>query len=353
MQHKLTKLLLSLSTLLILTGCQSKQEIVSAQNKTIISNDINSIITKHNKKLQSKEIIVSVMDSTTGQLLYVSNPKSATQFEYEAGSVIKPISISLALNSDKVKSDELIDTHNGNLKIGRWSIKDSHKFTTDKISIEDIITYSSNIGTVLIANRLTGQEFYDGYKLFGISTKTGIDVDDEATGQIHSLNQYQSKSHKLNIFKSTDSYGQGITTTHIQLLRAYSVFNNNGIAVTPHFNSNTSKEQQQVLKSSVVNTIKDILINTVQNGTGKNAIVDGVEVGGKTGTANIVEDGKYVKKYITSFFGFANYEDSKYTIGVTVIEPISAGKNWYYYYASNSAVPVFKDVVSVLVDNSK
>ncbi len=342
--------ILALSLFMLLTiGCQSKQKIVSKQDKIILSNDINIIIEKHSKKLQSKEIIVSVMNSTTGQLLYVSNPKSATQFEYEAGSVIKPISISLALNNDKVTTNELIDTHSGKLKIGRFTIRDDYKFTKDKISIEDIITYSSNIGTVLIANRLTGKEFYDGYKSFGLSLKTGIDINNEAIGKIHSLNQYQSKNNKLNIFKSTDSYGQGITITHIQLLKAYSVFNNNGIAVTPYFNNNTKKEQSQILKSFVANTIKDILINTVQNGTGKNAIVDGVEIGGKTGTANIVEDGKYVRKYITSFFGFINYGNNKYTIGITVIEPVSTGKNWYYYYASNSAVPVFKDVVKVLI----
>ena len=95
--------------------------------------------------------------------------------------------------------------------------------------------------------------------------------------------------------------------------------------------------------------MKEMLIRTVEKGTGKKTQIDGLEIGGKTGTANVVEQGKYQRKYMSSFFGFVNDKEHRYTVGVTVNDPVSRGENWYYYYASNSAVPVFKEVVKILI----
>ncbi|XPV83928.1 MAG: penicillin-binding transpeptidase domain-containing protein [Halarcobacter sp.] len=95
--------------------------------------------------------------------------------------------------------------------------------------------------------------------------------------------------------------------------------------------------------------MKRLLIKTVQKGTGGAAQIDGLEIGGKTGTAQVAGGGKYVKKYISSFFGFVNDGESSYTIGVTVVDPISRGKYWYYHYAAWSAVPVFKETINNLV----
>jgi len=357
MNKQLIKLLLTITILLIL-GCQSKQELTQPKVQTINKSNIDSIIKKYNKKIHSKEIIVSVMNSKTGQILYVSNPKSATQLEYEAGSVISPLTIALALNNGKITIKTKVDTYQGDLKIGKFHLKDSYRFTKDKISIKEILTHSSNIGTAIIAHKLSAKEFYDGYKSFGLSTKTGIDIENENIGMMPNLYKYQNykldKNNKLvlddskrfNIFKAISSYGQGITVTHMQLLKAYNVFNNNGILLTPFIN-NSSTTKIQVIKPIVANNIKDILINVVQNGTAQKAIIKDVEIGGKTGVANIVENGKYVNKYISSFFGFANYKNDKYTIGVTVIEPTSKNNN---HYASNSAVLVFKEVVKKLIE---
>jgi len=95
--------------------------------------------------------------------------------------------------------------------------------------------------------------------------------------------------------------------------------------------------------------MKGLLIKTVQEGTGRNTIYEGLEIGGKTGTANTVGKGGYQKKYISSFFGFVNDKEHKYTVGVTVNNPISTGEHWYYYYAANSAVPVFKKIIEIMV----
>ena len=105
-----------------------------------------------------------------------------------------------------------------------------------------------------------------------------------------------------------------------------------------------------VISKATADEMKRMLVKTVTDGTGKAARMNGLEIGGKTGTAQIARGGKYLKKYISSFFGFVNDEEgNSYTIGVTVINPISTGKNWYYYYASWSAVPVFKEIVQNLI----
>jgi cell division protein FtsI (penicillin-binding protein 3) len=91
--------------------------------------------------------------------------------------------------------------------------------------------------------------------------------------------------------------------------------------------------------------MKKILIKTVNKGTGKKAITPGIEVGGKTGTAHIVEKGKYVSKYNTAFMGFANdYSGHDYTIGVIVIQPKKS------QFASQTAVPVFKKAVDIMIE---
>jgi cell division protein FtsI (penicillin-binding protein 3) len=104
-----------------------------------------------------------------------------------------------------------------------------------------------------------------------------------------------------------------------------------------------------IISKKTADEIKRLLIKTVNEGTGKAAKIEGLEIGGKTGTAQIARRGKYLKEYISSFFGFVNDGENSYTIGVTVMDPISTGKNWYYHYASWSAVPVFKEVIDNLV----
>lgn len=356
-----------------------------------LQKNIEIILDHYKEKLGAKEVIASVMDSETGKVLSLAtsnrfNPENikqsdvdngylsvnAIEYPFEPGSVIKPLSISLVLDHGLLQTNEIFKAYNkgpknkkgeykkGAYKIGRFTIHDDHQFKKKWLTLDDIVIFSSNIGTLMLAQRLSGEQFYNGFKKFGLSKKTGIDLPYERTGIIHKLYQYKAgeSKGKDNIFKATDSYGQGITSTFMQVLKAYSVFNNDGIMITPQVvkavEHNGVKrfmepsEVKQVLKPSTANTMKRLLIKTVNEGTGTKAKMEQFEIGGKTGTANIPEKGRYVRKYNSSFFGFVNGKEKKYTIGVTVREPISRGKYWYYYYASNSAVPVFKEIVTTL-----
>jgi len=345
-----------------------------------LQRNIELMLDRYKKEFEAKEIIVSVMESNTGKILSLAssnryNPQNirqedieslrnnAIEYNFEPGSVIKPLAISLAMDKNKIKKNELFFAYNkgkrnkkgeyprGKYKIKRHTIGDDHRFTKNYLTLNDILMYSSNIGTLIIANRLTGQELYDGFKKFGLSKKTGIDLPHEARGIIHKLYQYQAGEDKGedNIYKATDSYGQGMTSTFMQVLKAYTVFNNNGKVVTPYIVKSSNTQEEQVISKKVANEMKELLIQTVEEGTGRKTFIEGLEIGGKTGTANVVKNGKYQRKYMSSFFGFVNDNKNKYTIGVTINDPVNRGKKWYYYYASQSAVPVFREITKILL----
>jgi cell division protein FtsI (penicillin-binding protein 3) len=349
------------------------------------------ILDIYKEKLKAQEIIVSIMDSKTGEIISLAssnrfNPEriyqkdipslnvNAIEYQYEPGSVIKPISIALVLDKGRIKKNELLFAYNtkgkankdgefprGQYKLGRFTIKDDHQFKKHYLTLDDIVIFSSNIGTLQYAQRLSGREFFEGMKKFGFTKKTGIDLPYEKTGVIPKVWQFAAndKKNEDNVFKATVSYGQGMTATFMQILKAYSAFNNDGVMVTPKIVSYVEVEgdkyidktikNEQIISKKTADEIKRLLIKTVNEGTGKAAKIEGLEIGGKTGTAQIARRGKYLKEYISSFFGFVNDGENSYTIGVTVMDPISTGKNWYYHYASWSAVPVFKEVIDNLV----
>jgi len=317
-------------------------------------------------KLHAKQIMIAVMNSNTGDVLalassnrflpkhikrsdYPSLNSGMIEYSFEPGSVIKPITFSLLLEKHLINPYDLVNGHNGRYKLGRKIITDEHKF--DWLSAENVIVYSSNIGIAQLAQKLSGYEFHEGLKKFGFSEKSTPDLIYERLGSIPS-----SKRLENEIYKATCAYGYGMRANLMQLLRAYSAFNNNGRMVYPKIidsfietNSQVEKipyeDQVQVIKSSTAQKVKNILIKTVNKGTGKKARTQGIVVGGKTGTAHIVEKGKYVHKYNTAFMGFANDATRKYSIGVIVVQPKKS------HFASQTSVPVFKKAVDIMIED--
>jgi len=317
-------------------------------------------------ELRAKQIMIAIMNSNNGEVYTVSSsnrylPKSIKRSDYpslnsgmieysfEPGSVIKPVTFSLLLDKGLINPYDLVNGHNGRFKIGRKVITDEHKF--DWLSAENVIVYSSNVGIAQLAQKLSGYEFNKGLKNFGFSQKSTPDLIYEKIGSIPSPKRLENE-----IYKATCSYGYGMRANLMQLMRAYSVFNNNGRMVYPKLihslideqgaqSLTIFEEQIQVIKSSTAARMKKILIKTVNEGTGKKARTKGIQVGGKTGTAHIVEKGKYVRKYNTAFMGFANDKTRNYTIGVVVVQPKKS------QFASQTAVPVFKQAVDIMIED--
>ncbi len=317
------------------------------------------------EKLEAKEVIIAIMNSKNGKVLTMASsnrflPKaikrsdypylnsSMIEYSYEPGSVMKTITFSILLDKGLVNPYDLVNTHNGRFKIGRKVITDEHRY--DWLSAENIIVHSSNIGIAQLAQKLSGSEFYNGLKAFGFGKKSTRDLIYEKRGSIPSAIRLENE-----IYKATSAYGYGMRVNLMQLLRAYSAFSNNGKIVNPkivdafvdEFKQEIpieNEEQTQVIKSSTALRVKKILAKTVKEGTGKKAKTDGLYIGGKTGTAHMVEKGKYINKYNTSFVGFVDDKTHKYTMGVVVREPKSS------QFASQTAVPVFKNAIEIMIE---
>ena len=317
------------------------------------------------KEVRANQVMIGIMDSRTGKVLAVASsnrylPKhikksdypslnsGVIEYSFEPGSVIKPITLALLLERKLINPYDLVNGHNGKFKIGQKVITDEHKFAW--LSAEDVIVHSSNVGIAQLAQKLTGSEFSEGLKSFGFSSLSTPDLIYEKKGSVPSAARLDKE-----IYKATCSYGYGMRANLMQLLRAYSAFNNNGRIVHPQIVDSfidefknvipsQNDEPIQIITSTTAAKLKNILIKTVQKGTGTKTRVAGLEVGGKTGTAHIVEKGKYVNKYNTAFVGFANDKDTHLTMAAVVIQPRKS------QFASQTAVPVFKGAIDILVE---
>ena len=326
---------------------------------------VEKMLDSMKKELKAKEIMIAIMNSKSAKIItlassnrfspknikksdYPSLNSGMTEYSFEPGSVIKTITFALLLDKGLVNPYDLVNGHNGRFKIGKKTITDEHKF--DWLSAENVIVHSSNIGIAQLAQKLSGYEFHEGLKKFGFSKKSTKDLIYERKGSIPSVKRLNNE-----IYKATCSYGYGMRANLMQLIRAYSAFSNNGKIISPRIVQSfideygreitIPKEKKiQVIKKSTAQRMKQILIKTVNEGTGKGAITKGLEVGGKTGTAHKVEKGRYIKKYNTAFVGFVNGKHNNYTMGVVVIEPKKS------QFASKTAVVVYKKAIDIMLE---
>lgn len=328
---------------------------------------IEQVIDDSRKILNAKEIIVGIMESKTGKIISLAssarfNPNvitkedypnlnaNAIEYSYEPGSVIKPIIYSILLDKKLIEPSEIIPLENDRYKLHNFYITDTHRL--QEASIEEILLYSSNIGMAKIAQRLMADEYYEGLKAFGFGEKSGIDLPYERVGVIPDIRRLRSE-----VYRATVSYGYGLRTTFMQMLKAYNTIVNDGVAYEPYLVEYIQdskgvryklKHQMptRILSDKVANEVKNTLIKVVTQGTGRTAQVKGVTIGGKTGTAHIAQGGQYVRKYNSSFFGFVSDEKgNEYTIGISVFEPNETEA----YFASITAVPLFKEIVELLI----
>jgi cell division protein FtsI (penicillin-binding protein 3) len=320
----------------------------------------------------AKEIVAAVMESRSGKIRALASSErydptritrqdisklqaKCTEYLYEPGSVVKPITLAIALDHGRVTPETWFKTYNG----GPFYISKRQKITDDEafdsLTATDIIVHSSNIGISQIAWRLTGKEMREGMEAFGLGHKTGIDLSRELSGRIKPARLLEKKPHRAN-----QAYGYGMYATFMQLLVAHNAFNNDGIVVPPKIAerlesydgrqfrlAEANAKTHRAVSSGTARQMHTILKKVVQEGTGVAARYPGLEIGGKTGTAHMVEHGHYVRRYNSSFFGFANDDKGhRYEIGVLVIE----ASKYHKYFASQSAVPTFKGIVEDLVE---
>jgi len=348
MQKKIFVLLLLLASIIGARENITVTKIISLTLDASLQKQVQVLTQSMKKRFQTKGVAIVVMDSNTGEILSLADSNSdvvkdfpknrITSLTYEPGFVMAPIVFSLALEKKLITPDDLINGHQGCYQFKGRTITDHYPF--DWLSAANVVIYSSNIGIVQIAQKLPAQDYHDGLLLkFGFTQHTVDGFYGENGGFIP-----DSKSLGFEIYKATTSYGYGVKVNLLQLLQAYNIFNNDGIFIKPRIVVNNSAQKpQKVLDTKTVNAIKKILIETVEKGPGKDAKAQGLEIGGKTGTAHVVKNGRYIKEYNCSFVGFVNGNKKSYTIAVLLQEPQTS------QYVSETAVVVFKSIMNVLV----
>ncbi len=306
-----------------------------------------------------------MMDPFTGEILALANrptydpnsPGSVSDSDrrnraitdcYEPGSTFKLIIGVASLKEKIVKPDTLIDVSKGYIHVGGKTIRDVHKYGI--LTFKEVIQKSSNVGSIATGMRLGKERMYKYAKLLGIGEKTGVDLIGEVSGWIRPPERWSSTS------LGAIPIGQEVAVTPLQMLRAYSAIANGGFLVRPHVVSEIISPDGQVVASfrdnkmdriisaKTAETFKDILKSVVEEGgTGKSASVEGNEVAGKTGTAQVInpETRRYSKeKYVSSFVGFVPADNPRLAIIVVIYEPKGQ------IYGGVVAAPIFKDIAN-------
>lgn len=260
---------------------------------------------------------------------------------YEPGSTFKIITMAAAL-------EEGVVSLNDSFSCPGFKIVEDRKIRCHKVAGHGAETFlqgamnSCNPVFIEIGLRLGIDRYYDYFKEFGLLGKTGIDLPGEAATIMH-------KKENMGLVElATVSFGQSFQITPIQLLTTVSSFINGGTRITPHFGvevRNSEGEtvqtiayqtQEGILSENTAQQMRYILEQVVQEGSGKNAYISGYHIGGKTATSEKLP--RSLKKYISSFIGFAP-ADNPQVIGIVIIdEPVGI------YYGGTIAAPVMQEI---------
>ncbi len=270
--------------------------------------------------------------------------------QFEPGSVLKPIAAAIAIDAGAVGRDEKIFCEYGDYRgrgFGRIGEYGNHKF--GDLTVREILVHSSNIGMAKIGQKLGRDKLYNGLRLFGFGRKMGIDLPGEAEGLLWPARKWTGYS------VTRIPFGQEISVTAIQLVRAFCILANGGRVVRPYVvkavvGSNGEIIQLKrpppavgyVVKPEVAEWIvTEALVGVVNEGTGKKAKLEKWQVFGKSGTANIAksdERGYSESDYVASFAAGAPAEEPAVVVLVSIYKPnVKLGKG---YTGGTVAAPV-------------
>lgn len=306
---------------------------------------------------------IGVIDTSNGEILAIANyptfdPNEVRKSKpenrklsfisdpFEPGSTFKSFTVASALEHKIARPDTNYFCELGRLKVGDHIISeaDSNK-KHEWLSMEEILKYSSNIGTTKIAFDLTYPKLKTTIDLFGIGKKTGIEIPGESRGI------FTSEKNVTPLSLSNISFGQGVATTGIQMLAAYAAIVNDGIYIPPTMIKDSKRERlpKRIISKKTADEITKMLIGAVEDGTGKIAKVPYFSIAGKTSTAQKSDkSGKY-SGYIPGFIGYPVNVDKKFAVYVYIDTP-AKGKA---YYGGTVAGPVFKKVAQHLLYKNK
>lgn len=275
----------------------------------------------------------------------------AVYHNYEPGSVMKAISMAIAIDLGQVNANT---TYNdtGEVKFSKSSIKNSDLKAHGVVNMTEVLVSSLNTGVVFATKDIKNKIYYEYLEKFGFGSPVSLKISQESQGNISSLKE------KNDIYRATASFGQGVTVTPMQMLNAFNVIADGGNLVQPYLvkelkypNGIQEKFEpkiiRRVVKESTAATLKGMLTQVVETGHSRHAAVPGYYVAGKTGTAEVVdtENGGYLhNKNIHTFIGFAPVDQPKFTILTKLDYPTSAP------FAESTAAPLFAEIAKFLLE---
>ena len=272
---------------------------------------------------------VNPFDELCDYKLEVGKLASVTDI-YEPGSTFKAFTAySVLANNANIDENTTYKVPYA-LEVYDTVITDSHDHPFEDMSLRRILADSSNTGTTLVSREVDLAQLYDSYHAFGFGTKTGCDFPGDTAGQLEESKDWDG------VQSATVTFGQGLTVTPLQLVRAYGVLEQGGTLVTPHFLTDVPNDaetaqrlmqdltkRETVADAGVCKEVSEMLTSVVTEGTGEEAAVDGFTVTGKTGTAEIasVYGGYEENAYVMSFCGWLYGSSSDLICLVTVNRP--------------------------------
>lgn len=310
------------------------------------------------KKFKPDSVTAVLMDVNTSEILaMVSMPdfdpntydsknqkalfNMATMGVYEPGSILKVFNTAMSLESGKVKVSDSFDASKP-LKLKSRVVTDYHA-ENRWLSVAEILVHSSNIGSAQMALRAGGTEQRNFLEKVGFFDKLDIELAEK--GRPIAPRRWDEGT------VASVAYGYGVAVSPLHVVTGYSSIVNGGIYHSPTLIKGSAKTKNgyRVVSYNTSKNMRKLLRMVVTDGSGRRANVPGYEVGGKTGTANLIVNGKYVKgKVRTSFVSAFPISDPKYALIVTYNDPKSAHETWKLIDAGWNAVPTASNIISAV-----
>jgi cell division protein FtsI/penicillin-binding protein 2 len=328
---------------------------------------VHAALKKSVTVLNAKGGMCIVMDPKNGKVFAMANepsfnPNHASSYPldqrknkcisyvYEPGSTFKLITAAAALQEKCFKEDDLLYGDNGVFRIYDQMIRDHSPF--GYLTFSKALSYSSNVCFAKIASKIGNKTMFNYTRNFGFGTKTGIDLPGEEEGILHPVRSWSGRT------LVTMAIGQEISSTLLQMVLPFAAVANGGILINPLvyekivdnrgdiIDSAECKVVRRVLSEQVAARLRIMLKDVVENGTGKNARIEGITVAGKTGTSQKPDSGTYSQtSNWSSFIGFAPVENPLLLCGVVIDEPAGGEMG------GAAAAPVFRNILTQIISH--
>ncbi len=332
-----------------------------------VENELDNVMSKYSPE----QALILAMNPKTGEILAMAsrpnfNPNNYQTasvevinrnlpiwMTYEPGSTFKIITLAASLEEQTINlfNDSYYD--GGSIQVEGARIKCWKAGGHGAETMLQVVENSCNPGFVVMGQKLGAERLLKYIQSFGFGKKSGVDLNGEASGILFSLDKMGP------VELATTSFGQGISVTPIQQVRAVSAAVNGGILHTPYIVSKMTEpetnsvvklyspdEGVRVISEETSKMVRYALESVVANGSGKNAYIENYRVGGKTGTAQKVNNGAYmVGNYIVSFMGFMPADDPEIVVYVAIDNPKGITQ-----YGGVVSAPIAKNIFKAAID---